>query len=221
MSREGFVAVLAGGALLFVTLAQAQPAVAPAKYRTSGSVVGADLQFQGLESYAWANVAPIELNGRQAYVVSWSWVRYVPAFRTQYVRGIAPATAVNGRTSNRISVDLDVSRLTTVELATERDCTSGTCLDVTPVSSPFRGYFEPYRGLLYSYFQGAGSRRSITSDWYAIIITTRSGEETSQSANFTGTVGQLTVTPYLSDSNASMYRASGTGTIEVLPAPPR
>jgi hypothetical protein len=221
MSREGFVAVLVGGALLFVTLAHAQPVVAPANYKTSGNVVAADLLFRGLESYAYASIAPIELNGRQAYLVSWSWVRYVPGFRIQEVRGIAPATAVNARGPNRITVDLDLNLLTSVEFATERDCTSGTCVDRRPVSVPFRGYFEPYTGVLSSYSQGNGNRRSVKADRYATTIWTRTGEEVSQSANFTGIVGELTVTPYGSDSNAVIYRASGSGTLQVLPTPPQ
>ena len=221
MSREGFVAVVAGSVLLFVTLAHAQPVVAPAKYKTSGNVVGADLLFRGLESYAYASIAPIELNGRQAYLVSWSWVRYIPGFRLQEVRGIAPATVVNSRGPNSISVDLDLNLLTTVEFATERDCAGGTCVDRRPVSVPFRGYFEPYSGVLSSYYSGNGNRRSVKTDRQTIVIWTRSGEEVSQSANFTGIVGELTVRPYLSDSNASIYRASGQGTMEILPAPPQ
>lgn len=221
MQEAGWAAVRAAAIALCALIAEAQPGVVPAKYKTGGNTAGGEVSWYGPGSTAYATIAPVELEGKLAYLVSWSWHTWTGGDRSQYVSGLAPSTCVKPKGPNGISVDLDLNLLLTVTEAVETDCTTGTCVTSRPLSVPFKGFFEPFTGALSTLSQTVGKNRTVRVDWHTTYVWTGSGEEVYQTANFTGTIGPIAVAPFRWDGNASMNQRSGSGTTEVLPTPPQ
>jgi hypothetical protein len=181
--------------------------------KLTGEMVSAQLS---LDPYASVFVSPVDSNEGRAYSISWRSCTLNPDFDHRYcifAGGLLPKSAVTVQPNGSLTLDLDVSMMSSTFFLGGENCTTGTCVPFTPPSVPLKGSFTVYRGAGSSFNESSGNNRTETIPAPGFLFSQSfSGHRTQYSANFTGLVGFMTVTPPPTGSNANLTIMKGQQT---------
>lgn len=209
-------------AALVLTLCGTAAVAQSFNYRQSGNLVGAMGFTNGANYSAAVNVSPvIGDKGAESYLVSWTVVTFTtpPTPGNPYpegtwfatIIGVAPASEVKVSTpSGTLSIDLDISKLQTVQVAVGNNCITLPCAPFVPIGVAVKGTFAAYTGIGASNFNRNGSDEEVNVYPGIRISTNFSGNQSSGSATFTGTIGPITVTPPPGAPNGNLTLRKGT-----------
>jgi hypothetical protein len=194
-------------------------------FTLTGDTLAARFNYSPPGASAAAIVFPsVAPDGAKVYFVSWQTCTFNPDFIHRLcmtVSGLIPRTAVKANQTESLTLNLDVSSLMNAFTFGE-DCTTGTCVPFTFASLPLNGTFTTFSG------PGSFTEKttgSFISDFIFApgesLSTALSGERLQFSANFAGTVGQITVTPPPIGANGTLNVSRGQETTtQVYPTTP-
>ena len=130
-------------------------------------------------------------------------------------------TADDAAIVDSLGLDVDVSKLSVIFFLGGEDCTTGTCVPFTPPSVPLQGSFAIHRGPGSRLDQSNVSSRTEDIPPFGgfTFLSSFSGNRTTYSANFAGTIGLLTVTPPPVGSNATLTIMKGQQTSQLVYPP--
>ena len=214
-------AIAFGAPLLVVTGVVAQVMNG---FKVTGDMVSASYNQSGPSSWASVNFSPADTADARAYAVDWQSCTYHPDpvhSLCVFAGGLAPRSSIKPQQVDSIGVDVDISKLSVIIFVGGWDCTTGTCVPFTPPSVPLKGYFTLLRGPGSRLEQSNGSSRTedISPFGGFTFLSSFSGNRTTYSANFAGTVGMLTVTPPPVGYNATLTVMKGQRTSQVVYPP--
>ena len=201
-------------------------------YRQAGNLVGAAASTAGANYSASVSISPV-IGGsdKNAYLVSWTvvtfttpptpWDPYPAGTWFATIIGILPPSGIKvSPPSGTLSVDLSISKLETVQVAIGNNCITLPCMPFVPSSVSALGTFTPYTaGVGASTFNrnGIDEQRNV-SPWN-VITTVFSGNESGGTANFSGTIGPITVVPPAAGSNGTITIRKGLLRYDQVPLP--
>jgi hypothetical protein len=196
-------------------------------FTLTGDRLGANFNYSGPGVSASASVFPsVAPDGAKIDFISWQTCTFNPDVVHRLcmsVSGQIPRTAVNQHQTESLTLNLDVSSLIN-PFAFGEDCTTGTCVQFTFASLPLNGTFTAFNGPGSFTQKSSGSVKSESTSIFppgASFSSALSGEQLQFSANFAGTVGQITVTPPPIGANGSMNVSKGRETTtQVYPSTP-
>ena len=170
------------------------------------------------------DVIPADTPDGRAYSVFWRACTLNPDYEHRYCTfagGLAPRSAIKAQQAGTLGLVLDISMLSVVFSFGGEDCRSGTCIPFVPLSVPLSGTFTIYRGPGSYVEQSNGNVRRDDILPFGGIFASQgfSGARTRYSANFSGTVGPLTITsPCVA---CAIFLRSGCRLSFMKPATPR
>jgi hypothetical protein len=196
-------------------------------FKLTGDTLAANFSYFTPVASASASVSPsVAPDGTKTDFVFWQTCTFNPDFDHRLcmsVFGQILRIAVNAQQTQSLTINLDVSSLMNPFVFGE-DCTTGTCVPVSFASLPLNGTFTPFSGPG-SFTERTNGMMTFNSSFIfpvgASTSSTLSGERLQFSANFAGTVGQITVTPPTVGANGSMNISRGQETTtQVYPTTP-
>ena len=196
-------------------------------FKLTGDMLGANFNYSPPGASASANFFPsVAPDGTKIYFVFWQTCTFHPDVMHQLcmsVFGEIPRTSVNAHLTESFTANLDVSSLMNA-LTFGEDCTTGTCVPFTFSSLPLNGTFTAFHGPGSFTQKTTGSAKSDSILIFppgGSLSSTLSGDRVQFSANFAGTVGEITVVPPPVGANGSMNLSRGQETFtQVYPPTP-
>ena len=230
--RQLFLGFLSMGLALSQTTTQ--------NYRQTGNLVGASASATGVNYQANVSISPAVLpaNNHDIYLVNWSVTVYsgpvpppvptnppppLPDLVATFVTGLVPASTIQRLASGGLAVDLDISRLETLQFAGSVQCIGGACNPVPPPSTfQLKGTFTPITtGVGASIASSSGNRSTLTIDPVCRVVNAFNGNQVDTSAKFAGQIGSITVTaPAGPNGNLRLQKGQSTTTLTCTPPSP-
>jgi hypothetical protein len=197
-------------------------------FRVAGKTLAAYFSVYGWEGDWWkqagASVYPTSFaNGQPAYYVYWSTYAsiYDQSVSIQ-AGGLVPRSVVKTEQNKSLTLDVDISTLMENVLVDGYQCVSGSCYEFMPGSFPLKGTFTISQGpASYSERLTGSLERKVKWEGNASTTELLTGNRSRYSANFSGRVGDSTVTPPSYASNAELSISDGQDKItQVYPSRP-